>query len=101
MTRMLALLIFASFATGCSGFSPGSSSLPRNPAQPFAFKSALKQVTEASPIQYVVVIFQENRTFDNFFYGFPHADYAKVGQGIGKQYPRNPITLAWKFRAKP
>jgi phospholipase C len=32
-----------------------------------------------SPIQHIVVIMQENRSFDNFFHGFPGADSAQSG----------------------
>ena len=30
-------------------------------------------------IQHVIILVQENRTFDNLFHGFPGADYAKTG----------------------
>jgi phospholipase C len=33
-----------------------------------------------SPIQHIVVIIQENRSFDNMFHGYPGARYATTGQ---------------------
>jgi phospholipase C len=42
----------------------------------------------ASVIKHVIVIVQENRSFDNMFNGFPGADTATVGQT-----PTGPVTL--------
>src|ERR1035437_3373824 len=51
--------------------TPGSE--PSGPIQP-------------GPIQHVVVIMQENRSFDHLFHGFPGADTAETGL-----YQGNPI----------
>ncbi|HEV2487588.1 MAG TPA: alkaline phosphatase family protein [Terracidiphilus sp.] len=40
-------------------------------------------VTAAMPIQHVVVIMQENRSFDNLFNGFPGADTVQAGIYLG------------------
>lgn len=34
----------------------------------------------ASPIQHVIIVLQENRTFDNLFHGYPGADFVTSGQ---------------------
>lgn len=34
-----------------------------------------------SPIKHIVIVLQENRTFDDIFHGYPGANYAKVGVG--------------------
>jgi phospholipase C len=47
-----------------------------------------------SPILHVVVIMQENRTFDNLFNGFPGADSAQSGMSKGTVVPLSPIPLA-------
>ena len=47
-----------------------------------------------TPIQHVVVIMQENRTFDNFFHGFPGADSATSGLNLGTVVPLLPVSLA-------
>jgi phospholipase C len=44
-------------------------------------------------IKHVVVIMQENRSFDNLFYGFPGADSATSGMNNGTSIPLQPIHL--------
>ena len=46
-----------------------------------------------SPIQHVVVIMQENRSFDNLFNGFPGADSVQVGLSLGTPVTLVPISL--------
>jgi phospholipase C len=48
----------------------------------------------SSPIKHVVVIMQENRTFDNFFHGFPGADSAQTGMNKGTVVTLSPVPLA-------
>jgi phospholipase C len=47
--------------------------------------------TPANPIQHIVVIMQENRTFDNLFNGFPGADTVQSGMNGSLQVP---LTMA-------
>jgi len=47
----------------------------------------------SSKIQHVVIIMQENRTFDNLFYGFPGADSATNGMSAGKKIALVPVAL--------
>lgn len=46
-----------------------------------------------SPIQHIVVIMQENRSFDNLFNGFPGADTVQSGMSKGKMIPLQPVAL--------
>jgi phospholipase C len=46
-----------------------------------------------SPIQHIVVIMQENRSFDNLFNGFPGADSAQSGMNGSQQIALQPISL--------
>lgn len=46
-----------------------------------------------SPIKHVVVIMQENRSFDNLFNGFPGADTAQSGSDNGVEIPLKPVPL--------
>lgn len=46
------------------------------------------------PIQHVVVIMQENRSFDNFFHGFPGSDWAQSGMDKDTVVPLEPVPLA-------
>jgi phospholipase C len=47
-----------------------------------------------SPIKHVVVIMQENRSFDNFFHSFPGADSAQSGMDKGTVVELKPVPLA-------
>lgn len=47
-----------------------------------------------SPIDHVVIIMQENRTFDNLFNGFPGADSVQSGVSNGKVIPLQPVSLS-------
>jgi phospholipase C len=49
--------------------------------------------TAATAIQHVVVIMQENRSFDNLFNGFPGADTVQVGMNGDTQVPLTVIPL--------
>ncbi|HEY2476651.1 MAG TPA: alkaline phosphatase family protein, partial [Candidatus Cybelea sp.] len=62
----------------CSGSSSGGPSLPP-PAAP-ASRSPVGPLTSNSPITHVVLIVQENRSFDDLFALFPGADGATRGQ---------------------
>ena len=60
------------------------------------FKSALLPIHEAlppSPITPVVIIMQENRSFDNLFNGFPGADTVRTGAHYGKVVPLTPLGI--------
>jgi phospholipase C len=47
-----------------------------------------------SPIDHIVIIMQENRTFDNLFNGFPGADTVQSGVSNGKLIPLQPVSLS-------
>ena len=86
---MLAIALAATLAAGCNGSSGGS--LPHR-----SYGSVMNAGT-SSPIQHVVIVMQENRSFDNMFHGFPGANTAKVGRGHGKQFQLQEIPLTWTF----
>jgi phospholipase C len=46
-----------------------------------------------TPIQHIVVIMQENRSFDHLFHGFPGADTVDAGMLHGKQIALRPTAL--------
>jgi phospholipase C len=66
---LMALFVLA----GCSSaaFNPTGQALGGSPAS---------VVKHSSPIQHIVLIVQENRSFDNFFATFPGADGTKTGK---------------------
>src|ERR1700761_8017495 len=45
-------------------------------------------------VKHVVVIMQENRSFDNLFHGFPGADTATEAMSLEKPAPLQPISIA-------
>jgi phospholipase C len=49
--------------------------------------------TAGTTIKHIVIIMQENRSFDNLFYGFPGADSAASGIDEGTTIPLQPIPL--------
>ncbi|MGB8519943.1 MAG: alkaline phosphatase family protein [Candidatus Tumulicola sp.] len=69
------ILVLALLASGLAGCSQ-----PANPAgfAPTAVR-ATKTSQSAGKIQHVVIIIQENRSFDNIFAGFPGADAPLTG----------------------
>jgi phospholipase C len=51
-----------------------------------------------SPIEHVIIVLQENRTFDNIFHGYPGANYATSGLNTsGAKVPLQavPLMTAW------
>ena len=61
---------------------------------PGAMAGGVRHRAGSTPIQHIVIIMQENRSFDNFFYDFPGANGATYGMGHGVKYPLQPLNLA-------
>jgi phospholipase C len=74
--RTVAILITAAILAACGG---AASSIPHGAA------IAARHASGSSPIAHVVLIVQENRSFDNFFALFPGADGATRGKMKVKQ----------------
>ena len=55
--------------------------------------SAALTPAPATPIRHIVVIMQENRSFDHLFHGFPGADTASSGMLHGVRVPLKPTPL--------
>ncbi|MHB8178476.1 MAG: alkaline phosphatase family protein [Vulcanimicrobiaceae bacterium] len=87
LLRASALLVVAALI-GCSGSMapavPAFTYAPVIPNSPFI----------NSPIKHIVIIVQENRSFDNLFEGFPGADTASSGvDSAGQTIPLVPLLL--------
>jgi phospholipase C len=104
--KLVALFIAASttlLAAGCSGGAStgqggGGVSLP--PAGAAASRGGvvvMRPGTGVSPIQHIIVVMQENRSFDNLFENFPGANTVTSGMGHGKVYTLQPVPLTWNF----
>jgi len=72
--------------SGCANSSTSAISTLQSPKSPSVAQS---------PIKHVVVIVQENRTFDNLFMGFPGADTAATGMSSGKLVQLIPVPLEY------
>jgi phospholipase C len=77
-TRCLAVAIAAIVTSACSS-TPGSLGAPPAATMPMLPQTARIPSATGTPIQHVVIIFQENRSFDNIFAGFPGADAPMFG----------------------
>lgn len=85
--RIATILIIglSALISACSGSSGGTVFQNPNPTP--------SQM--AAQIQHVVIIFQENRTVDNLFYGFPGADTVTSGKtSTGATVALHPVSLA-------
>jgi len=80
----VALLLCACSAGGVSSVPQGAASLVRG----------IHRNASSSKIQHIVIIVQENRSFNNLFYGFPGAKTAKSGYDTnGTQIALQPVGL--------
>lgn len=84
MIRRVAVLVGAAVLTGCGGMP--SAAMPQSAAQPAVPRGALAPQAFGK-IGHVVVIMQENRSFDYLFHAFPGANTVDFGVGHGKKYP--------------
>ncbi len=91
MSKRAAILALASMLAACSaGSSGGSSQIPVVQHTPM--------LVARDRIQHVVIIIQENRSFDNLFQGFPGADTQSYGYDeLGKKIALQPIPLEIKW----
>jgi phospholipase C len=76
--------------SGCKG---GFATAPVTPSANHAANLASAHLQ--TPIKHVILIIQENRSFDNFFAGYPGADSTMVGKTHdGKSVRLQPITFS-------
>ncbi len=78
--------------TGCSG-APGSLPYMQGGAPIHVLNS-----TGAGKISHIVYIVQENRSFDNLFQGYPHADTVSSGKiSNGETIKLKPVSLSVEY----
>jgi phospholipase C len=97
VNRSLAIAAAAFLLCACKGIGGFAPSAPpaanvqpgRLPIQPHS---------HASKIKYIVIIIQENRSFNNLFYGYPGAKTASYGyDSKGDKIELQPVGLATKW----
>ena len=94
-----ALALLASGAlSGCSSGGSTSSVAPGPPVHTSGPTGGTPLARERQLIKHVVVIIQENRSFDNMFNGYPNANSAQVGTiNTGKVVQLQQVSLAAGF----
>ncbi|HEY2473777.1 MAG TPA: alkaline phosphatase family protein [Candidatus Cybelea sp.] len=93
-TRVVCAIAAAVALAGCGGGAAQSTV----PIVSQAGASANAQNAAQTPIKHVVVLLQENRTFDNIFHGYPGAHWAKYGiNHFNKRVrlPELPLITPW------
>lgn len=92
-----ALALVLSACNGNSGLTSSTSGLPLYSASLPRVEAPRKRVQHylsSSKIQHVVIIIQENRSFNNLFYGFPGATTTTYGYDTsGKKITLQPVPL--------
>jgi phospholipase C len=96
--KQVACFLIVVLAAACGALSPPSG-VPSTTTSTTSRANARTRVG-SSPIQHVIVIMQENRSFDNLFYGFPGANSDKISSGPGRTHAPRPVPLAWKFELR-
>ena len=86
--RLAGLALIAGIAMLGLGSGPQTSDEETSPSSRHA-------ELEHAKIRHVVIIIQENRSFDNLFNGFPGADTVKAGMSHDGLVPLRPVDLAY------
>jgi phospholipase C len=87
---IVAAALFLSACNGGSGVSP----VPPGMQNAQSMIRAVARHSSSSKIQHIVIIVQENRSFNNLFYGFPGARTATFGYDTkGKKITLAPVGL--------
>ncbi len=93
--RFIAAALCALFVAGCraGGGVPAQSFVPASEAlSPTGMQPMGKGLEK---IQHIVIVIQENRSFNNLFYGYPGAKTVKYGQiSTGAKVMLQPVSLA-------
>jgi phospholipase C len=92
----LAIAVTTLLLCGCRGgasSTPGVPAVDRQPGQ-----TPYQPFAGPKKIQHVIIIIQENRSFNNLFYGYPGAKTVSYGYGSkGQKIVLKPIGLATKW----
>ena len=95
--RVIAAALCALFVAGCRAGRRGSVSIVSFP-RTLRTRERRNRVKGIDKIQHVVIIVQENRSFNNLFYGYPGAKTSKYGKiSTGKQILIQPVSISTKW----
>ena len=87
-----ALALVACSGSGSSSVAPGRTATSTNVASPASTPSAPGQADGIHKIEHVVVIMQENRSFDSYFGTYPGADGIPMQNGVATVCIPDPAT---------
>ncbi len=82
VARPLLVLALLGVLAGCSSNAQQAAPGPLPPTGGGAFGAPLKKSTASQYLKHVVVIIQENRSFENFFAGYPGANAPMFGYAL-------------------
>src|SRR5450755_3229229 len=86
----------------CAAAGCASGSIAARPVPDRVAMHRARAGPATSPIQHVIIIIQENRSFDNLFNGYPGADTAQSGpMHNGTVVPLTPVRLEDGFDPPP
>jgi phospholipase C len=89
--RLISVVVACACLAGCNG-SPGAAGASGSFAP-----GASNRATTNDPIKHVIIIMQENRSFENLFHAFPGAHTVNSGVGHdGTVYQLQSIPLKWR-----
>jgi phospholipase C len=92
--------MFAAMLFGCSSLSAGPPSVATTAAHSAARANGERRLRPltTSPIEHVVIMVQENRSFDNLFQGYPGANTASSGlNSQGKTIALQPVPFEARY----
>ncbi len=96
LSRPLTIAAFGLILSACSangGITGGTPGVPLA-YQPLSHLGMVHRGTSSGKIQHIVIVVQENRSFNDLFYGFPGATTAKYGyDSYGDKIELTPIPL--------
>jgi phospholipase C len=96
-SRIAAASAVAVFLCACSGARSGSS-VGYPSVIPLAGEAGVARGPASAKIQHVVIIVQENRSFDNLFQGYPGADTVSSGKNsLGKTIKLTSVPLETQY----
>ncbi|MGC1381866.1 MAG: alkaline phosphatase family protein [Candidatus Baltobacteraceae bacterium] len=92
--RALAVAAVALFLAACSGNNGSSGLPPGDPTAAAPLVQLVHRAADSGKIKHVIIIVQENRSFNNLFMGFPGATTQTYGyDSSGNQVQLQPVGL--------
>jgi phospholipase C len=96
--KWLTLVPAVALVAGCAGGPGPGNPFSQTPGNSGFTPHAIHLPASGSPIAHIVIIIQENRSFDNLFQGYPGADTVPSGKNSsGQTIQLQPVSLADQY----